>query len=60
MHVLGILLAHVLCGASANDAVDGQQLAEMVQATRWSIAPEISWFHYEEPDEDRDQFSAWT
>ncbi len=47
MNMLHVLVVCALFGA-ADDSQADRKLGEMLSAPRWSIAPEVSWFHYAE------------
>ncbi len=49
MNMIQILAACALLATGADDSQADMKLGEMLSAPRWAIAPEISWFHYEEP-----------
>ena len=50
MQVFEVLMACVLCGAGVGEVSPEKKLSEVLAAARWSIGPEVSWVHYEEPD----------
>lgn len=49
MTALHVLAVCALLGATADEAQKETKLGEFLSTPRWSIAPEVSWFHYEEP-----------
>ena len=46
---LRVLTGFLLCVGAAEGATDEQKLVEMLVASRWSLGPEVSSFHYDEP-----------
>jgi hypothetical protein len=44
-----VLVVCALVGTTPEDSQDNAKLGEILSAPRWAIAPEVSWFHYEEP-----------
>jgi hypothetical protein len=55
MSVFPVLVVCALAEAAANDAPVDRQLGERLSASHWALAPEISWFHYEEPGPIKDE-----
>ncbi len=49
MNTFHMLVVCALFGMTADDPQAKQRLGEMLFASHWAIAPEVSWFHYEEP-----------
>jgi hypothetical protein len=49
MNVLHVLVVCALFGAATDDSQANRKLGEFLSTPRWSIAPEVSWFHYDEP-----------
>jgi hypothetical protein len=49
MNVFHVLVVCALFGATAEDPQAGAKLGEILSAPHWAIAPEFSWFYYEEP-----------
>lgn len=49
MNLVQILLAGALLGAGANELEESRPLGELLASSQWGVAPEFSWFHYEEP-----------
>jgi len=49
MNTFYMVVVCVLFGMTADDPQAGTKLGELLSAPRWAIAPEVSWFHYEEP-----------
>jgi hypothetical protein len=50
VNTIGILVTYALLAAGAEVPEAGMGLGERLSTPHWSIAPEVSWFHYEEPD----------
>ena len=55
MSVLHVLVVCAVAGAGVDDSPAAKQLGEWLSASHWAIAPEISWFHYEEPGGIKDE-----
>jgi hypothetical protein len=49
MNVFYMVLTCALVGAATDHPQADRKLGEILSAPRWTIAPEVSWFHYEEP-----------
>jgi hypothetical protein len=49
MNALHILAVFALFGMAADNPQADQKLGEMLSSPHWAVAPEVSWFHYEEP-----------
>ena len=49
MNVCQLLLVCLLCGTAADEQKADSLFSDMLTAPRWEIAPEFSWFRYDEP-----------
>ncbi len=54
MSVLHVLVVCALAGTAAEDSSAERKLGDWLASSHWAIAPEVSWFHYEEPRYMRD------
>jgi len=55
MNMLHVLVVCALFGAAPDDSQTYKKLGELLSTPNWSIAPEVSWFHYEEPGLMKDE-----
>jgi hypothetical protein len=49
MNLLHVVVAGALLGAGANKLEESRPERELLPSSQWAVAPEYSWFHYEEP-----------
>lgn len=49
MSMLQVLVMCALVGAATEDASTERKLGDWLSSSHWGIAPEVSWFRYEEP-----------
>jgi hypothetical protein len=54
MSVLHVLVMCALMGTAAEDSSAQGKLGDWLASSHWGIAPEISWFRYEEPSHMRE------
>jgi hypothetical protein len=54
MNVLQVLAVCVLAGTAPADSSAERKLGDWLSAAHWAVAPEVSWFHYEEPGNMRE------
>lgn len=55
MSACHVLILCALVGMAPADAPGDEKLGDLLSASPWSVAPEVSWFHYEEPGLMRDE-----
>ncbi len=49
MSMFHVLVLCALVGAATDDSPADKKLGEFLATSHWAVAPEVSWFHYEEP-----------
>ena len=49
MSVFHVLVLCALAGAATEDSSEPRKLGDWLSTSHWAVAPEISWFRYEEP-----------
>ncbi len=54
MSVLQVLVLCALAGTAAEDSSTEMKLGDWLATSHWAIAPEVSFFHYEEPKHMRE------